>query len=187
MSKVFFCRMLAGIAICILPVFSSAQLNSGFHGGAGIGYDSETGNSCMQFSLGFNYARLYGSINKTFSLDRHSPTLLQGRIGIIAGDRIKAIIYAGMVNRKLVFHERNSQEAELHPDKFTGYSITAPMYGVEFSLRFPNNSCRLFSDFNFSGAPFYNEKSTAIHDRVQFVPVIGVKCFLGHANDCYPR
>jgi hypothetical protein len=37
----------------------------------------------------------------------------------------------------------------------------------------------LFSDLNFSGAPFYNDKSAFIHDRVQFVPVVGVKCISG--------
>jgi hypothetical protein len=188
MLKDLYSKMLTGIVICILlSTVSFAQINSGFHAGGGMGYDTETGNSCMQFSLGFNYERLYGSINKTFSLDRNAPALLQGRIGIIAGNRTKAIIYAGMVNRKLVFHERNSQEQELHPEKYKGYSITTPMYGIEFSMPVRNTSCRLFSDLNFSGAPFYNDKSAFIHDRVQFVPVVGVKCYLGHADDCYPR
>jgi hypothetical protein len=183
----FDCKMMLCIIICTLPSLCFAQLNNGFHGGAGMGYDSETGTSCMQFSVGFNYQRLYASVNKTFPLDRHAPTLWQGRIGIIAGSRAKAILYAGFVNRSLVFHEKFSQEAELHPETHRAYSITAPMYGIELSKPVRNSSCRLFTDLNFSGAPFYSGKNDVLNYRVQFVPVFGVKCFLGHADDCYPR
>ena len=99
------------VSLFILLTSSDAQnVISGFHVGGGMGYDNQTEEACVQFSLGINRNRLYGSINKTFPLDRHQLQLLQGRFGFIAGEHVKAIIYAGIVNRKLKFSEENSRK-----------------------------------------------------------------------------
>ncbi len=166
---------------------SNAQsIISGIHVGGGMGYDNQTHEACVQFSLGINENRLYASVNKTFPLDRRQPQLLQGRFGFIAGDHAKAVIYAGMVNRRLKFSEENSQERELYPERFIEYSVTAPMYGVEFSLPLGKSKCRIFSDLNFSGLPL-NDTKKVLKNNIQFVPVFGIKCLLGNKDDCYPK
>lgn len=170
----------------VLASTNAQELISGIHVGGGMGYDNETKTECVQFSLGINKNRLYASVNKTFSLDRDQPQLLQGRLGFIAGEHAKAIFYAGIVNRRLKFSEANSQERELYPERFTEYSVTAPMYGVELSLPLGMSKCRIFSDLNFSGLPL-NDTKRVLREKVQFVPVFGIKCLLGNKDDCYPK
>src|SRR3954447_12674980 len=175
------------VSFFIVLTSSNAQdVISGFHVGGGLGYDNQTQEACVQFSLGVNNNRLYASVNKTFPLDRHHPQLLQGRFGFIVGEHVKAIIYAGMVNRKLKFSEENSQERELYPDRFIESSVTTAMYGVEFSLPLGMSKCRIFSDLNFSGLPLNNTKEV-LKNQIQFVPVFGIKCLLGNKDDCYPQ
>lgn len=175
------------VSFSMVLASSNAQgVISGIHVGGGMGYDNQTEEACVQFSLGINANRLYASVNKTFPLDRHQPQLWQGRLGFIAGERAKAIIYGGMVNRRLKFSEENSQERELYPERFVEYSVTAPMYGVEFSLPLGTSKCRIFSDLNFSGLPL-NDTKTVLKNRIQFVPVFGIKCLLGNKDDCYPK
>lgn len=170
----------------VLASSNAQSIISGIHVGGGMGYDNQTQEPCVQFSLGINENRLYASVNKTFPVDRHQPQLLQGRLGFIAGDHAKAIIYGGIVNRRLIFSEENSQERELHPERFIEYSVTAPMYGVEFSLPVGRSKCRIFSDFNFSGLPS-NDRRGVLKNNVQFVPVFGIKSLLGNKDDCYPK
>ena len=172
--------------VIVLQTTNAQDLVSGVHVGGGMGYDSETKEPCVQFSLGISENRLYASVNKTFPIDRHQPQLLQGRIGFIAGEYAKAIFYAGIVNRRLKFSEANSQERELHPERFIEYSVTAPMYGVELSLPVGMSKCRIFTDLNFSGFPF-NDTKKVFKEKVQFVPVFGIKCLLGNKDDCYPK
>lgn len=183
MKQVF---LLLASFFTMLGASYAQDLVSGVHIGGGMGYDNETKEACVQFSLGINANRLYASVNKTFPIDRDRPQLLQGRLGYIAGDHAKAIFYAGIVNRRLKFSESNSQERELHPERFIEYSVTAPMYGVELSLPVGAGKCRIFSDFNFSGSPF-GDRKVVLREQIQFVPVFGIKCLLGNKDDCYPR
>lgn len=180
--------LLLALFFIVFASSNAQDLISGVHVGGGMGYDNETKEPCVQFSLGINQNRLYASVNKTFPLDRHQPQLIQGRFGFIAGDHAKAIIYAGIVNRRLRFSEVNSEERELHPERFMEYSITTPMYGIELSLPLGTSKCRIFSDFNFSGLPARNNnQKSVLKDEIQFVPVFGIKCLLGNKDDCYPR